>query len=64
MPILVNNETIDESAIAAEAERMRPQFERVFADEEPESRERRLQAWARENPRPTKRPFDARSSWT
>jgi len=49
MPILVNNETIDESAIAAEAERMRPQFERVFADEEPESRERRLQAWAREN---------------
>jgi parvulin-like peptidyl-prolyl isomerase len=49
MPITVNGQAIDDEAIQAEAERMRPEFERVFHDEAPQERERRLQQWAREN---------------
>jgi len=49
MAILVNGERIDEKAIRDEAERMRAQYEQAFADEPPETREARLQQWARDN---------------
>jgi len=49
MPITVNGRTIDDEAIQAEAERMRPEFERTFTDEPEAEREQRLQQWAREN---------------
>jgi len=49
MPITVNGQTIEDVAIQAEAERMRPEFERAFDDEDDDAREARLQEWAREN---------------
>jgi parvulin-like peptidyl-prolyl isomerase len=49
MAILVNGERIEEEAIRQEAERMRPEYEKAFADEAAPERERRLQQWAREN---------------
>jgi parvulin-like peptidyl-prolyl isomerase len=49
MPITVNGEAIQDEAVEAEAERMRPEFERTFTDEDKEDREQRLQQWAREN---------------
>jgi parvulin-like peptidyl-prolyl isomerase len=49
MAISVNGERIESDAIREEAERMRPQFEEAFADEEPEAREAKLLEWAREN---------------
>ena len=49
MAVLVNGERIEADAVREEAERMRPQFEQAFADEEPEAREARLQHWAKEN---------------
>ena len=49
MAILVNGERIEEDAIRQEAERMRPEYEKAFADEAAATRERRLQQWAREN---------------
>jgi len=49
MPIAVNGQRIEDEAIRAEAERMRPEFERTFSDEDQAERERRLQEWAREN---------------
>ncbi|MBL7139534.1 MAG: peptidyl-prolyl cis-trans isomerase [Planctomycetes bacterium] len=49
MPITVNGQTIEDDAIQAEAERMRPEFERTFSDEPQDEREQRLQQWAREN---------------
>jgi len=49
MPITVNGQRIEDDAVRAEAERMRPEFERTFADEDQAQREERLQEWAREN---------------
>jgi len=49
MPITVNGQPIEDEAVEAEAERMRPEFERTFADEDTAEREARLQQWAREN---------------
>jgi len=49
MALVVNGEPIEDEAIREEAERMRPQYEEAFADEEPQSREARLLEWAREN---------------
>jgi len=49
MPITVNGQPIADEAVRAEAERMRPEFERAFADENQDEREQRLQTWAREN---------------
>jgi parvulin-like peptidyl-prolyl isomerase len=49
MPITVNGQAIEDEAVQAEAERMRPEFERTFADEDKDEREQRLQQWAREN---------------
>jgi len=49
MPITVNGQRIEDDAVRAEAERMRPEFERTFSDEDKDEREQRLQQWAREN---------------
>ncbi|MBL7223113.1 MAG: peptidylprolyl isomerase [Candidatus Brocadiae bacterium] len=49
MALTVNGEPISEDVIRQEAERMRPQYEEAFKDDDPEKREARLHEWAREN---------------
>lgn len=49
MTIIVNGEKIDETAIKQEAERLRPDYERVFTDQEPKDREAQLFDWSKEN---------------
>lgn len=45
----VNGETIEESAVRAEMEKLRPRYEQVFADMAAEARETQLTEWSREN---------------
>ncbi len=49
MALLVNGERIEDSAIHREAERLRPDYEKVFADMNPEQREAQLLDWSKEN---------------
>ncbi len=49
MAFVVNGERIDDSAIQQEAERLRPHYEQVFADQDPKEREAQLLDWSREN---------------
>jgi len=49
MALIVNGEKIEESAIQQEVERLRPDYERVFADQKPEEKEAQLLDWSREN---------------
>lgn len=49
MGIVVNGEKIEEFAIRQEVERLRPDYERVFADQDPKERETQLLDWSREN---------------
>ena len=49
MALVVNGQRIEDEAIEQEAERMRPEYEEAFAEDDPEPREARLQEWAREN---------------
>jgi len=49
MAIIVNGERIDDETIHEEAERMRPEYEKAFAEEAPAEREAKLQQWARDN---------------
>ena len=49
MAIMVNGERIDDETIHEEAERMRPEYEKAFAEEAPAEREAKLQQWARDN---------------
>ena len=49
MALIVNGEKIEDSAIQQEAERLRPDYERVFADQKAEEREAQLLDWSREN---------------
>jgi parvulin-like peptidyl-prolyl isomerase len=49
MALIVNGEKIEDSAIQQEAERLRPDYERVFADKKAEEREAQLLDWSREN---------------
>ncbi len=49
MAFVVNGERIEDSAIQQEAERLRPQYERVFAEQDPKEREAQLLDWSREN---------------
>ena len=49
MALIVNGEKIEDSAIQQEAERLRPDYERVFADQDPKEREAQLLDWSREN---------------
>jgi len=49
MALLVNGERIEDSAIYKEAERLRPDYEKVFVDMNPEKRETQLLDWSKEN---------------
>ncbi len=49
MAIIVNGERIEEQEIQQEAERLRPSYEQVFAEEDPQTREARLLDWSKEN---------------
>ena len=49
MVLYVNGEKVDEGRIKAEAERLRPEYERVFSQMEKEKREAQLLDWSREN---------------
>ncbi len=49
MAILVNGEKIEDSQIQQEAERLRPEHEKAFADMKPEERQTQLLEWSREN---------------
>ena len=49
MAFLVNGERIEDSAIHKEAERLRPDYEKVFTDMNPEQREAQLLDWSKEN---------------
>lgn len=49
MAFVVNGERIEDTAIKQEAERLRPQYERVFAEQDPKEREAQLLDWSREN---------------
>ena len=49
MAIIVNGEKIDDSAIKQETERLRPDYERVFSDQDPKERETQLFDWSKEN---------------
>ena len=49
MAITVNGEKIEDSTIRQEVERLRPDYERVFSDQNPKEREAQLLDWSREN---------------
>jgi len=49
MTLIVNGEKIEDSAIQQEVERLRPDYERVFANQDSEEREAQLLDWSREN---------------
>jgi len=49
MALIVNGEKIEDSMIQQEVERLRPDYERVFADQDPKEREAQLLDWSREN---------------
>jgi len=49
MAFVVNGERIEDSAIQQEIERLRPQYEHVFADQDPKEREAQLLDWSKEN---------------
>jgi len=49
MAFVVNGEKIEDSAIQQEAERLRPHYQRVFADQDPKEREVQLLDWSKEN---------------
>jgi len=49
MAFVVNGEKIEDSAVKHEVERLRPDYERVFADQDPKEREAQLLDWSREN---------------
>ncbi|MGD2095537.1 MAG: peptidylprolyl isomerase [Phycisphaerales bacterium] len=49
MTLIVNGEKIEDSAIKREVERMRPRYEEVFADKDPEEREAQLLDWSKDN---------------
>ena len=49
MALIVNGEKIEDSAIQQEVERLRPDYERVFSDQDPKERKAQLTDWSREN---------------
>jgi len=49
MALIVNGEKIEDSAIQQEVDRLRPDYERVFTDQDNEEREAQLLDWSREN---------------
>jgi len=49
MTLYVNGEKIDAKDIQAEVEKLRPDYERVFADKPVDQRQKQLYEWSREN---------------
>jgi len=49
MALYVNGEKVEEREIMDEVERLRPQYERVFADQTAEEQQTQLYEWSREN---------------
>lgn len=49
MALTVNGEKIEDLAIQQEVEHLRPDYERVFADQAPKDREAQLLEWSKEN---------------
>ena len=49
MALIVDGERIEDSQIQEEIARLRPRYEKVFADKAPEEREAELLAWSQEN---------------
>lgn len=49
MVLIVNGEKIEDSAIEREAERLRPEYERTFAQMSEREREEQLREWSKEN---------------
>jgi parvulin-like peptidyl-prolyl isomerase len=49
MPLVVNNEIVDNKVIDEEMNRMRAQYEQVFKDQKPAEQEKQLREWAKEN---------------
>jgi len=49
MTLYVNGEKVDEKSIQAEMEKLRPDYERVFADKPEPQRQKQLYEWSREN---------------
>lgn len=49
MALKVNGEEIQDALIQEEAERLRPHYQSVFADQKPEEQEAQLLQWSREN---------------
>jgi len=49
MTLYVNGQSVDAQNIDEEITRLRPEYERVFADMDPDARELQLADWAREN---------------
>ncbi len=49
MALIVNGDKIEDTEIQQEMDRLRPRYEEVFADEDPEKREAQLIEWSREN---------------
>jgi len=49
MALIVNGERIEDSMIKQEAERLRPDYEKVFSDQSAEEREAQLLDWSKEN---------------
>ena len=49
MALNVNGEKIEDSTIRQEVERLRPDYERVFSNQDPKEREAQLLDWSREN---------------
>ena len=49
MAFMVNGQIIEDQLIEEEIERMRPDYEALFAEKSPDEREHQLNEWAREN---------------
>ena len=49
MTLYVNGEKIDEKHIQAAVEKLRPDYERVFADKPADEHQKQLYEWSREN---------------
>ena len=49
MALIIEGERIEDSLIQQEVERLRPHYEQVFADKDPDQREVQLLEWSREN---------------
>lgn len=49
MTIIVNGQKIEDRAIQREVERLRPRYEEVFAEKDPNEREAQLLDWSKEN---------------